>query len=92
MTRVEMFGSYVLIQRDKPEEKRSPGGIVMPAKSTVNPAWANVISVGPDAARMVSEGDRVLVSKFAGADVVLGDDQCFVVRLEDVYGVERRGD
>jgi chaperonin GroES len=85
-----MLGSYLLVQRDKPEEKLSPGGILMPAKTAANPEWANVIAVGDDAGAKINKGDRILMSKFSGADVMIGDEQHFVVRLEDVYGVERQ--
>lgn len=90
MTRVDMLGSYLLIQKDKPEEKRSPGGIVLPAQTTPNPTWANVVAAGDEVGTKVKAGDRVLVSKFAGADVIVDEEPLFVVRLEDVYGVVRK--
>jgi co-chaperonin GroES (HSP10) len=89
MTQVDMLGSYILIQKDRPQEKRSPGGIVLPAPVTANPTWASVVAVGDEVGTKVKAGDRILVSKFAGADVLIGEDTCFVVRLEDVYGIER---
>jgi chaperonin GroES len=92
MKPVAMLGSYILTQRDKPEEKRSPGGIVMPAQASANPTWANVVAVGDAVGTKVMVGDRILVSKFAGADVMVGEEQCFVVRLDDVYGVQRQAD
>lgn len=89
MTKVDMLGAYLLIQKDKPEERRSPGGIVLPPQAAPNPTWANVIEVGDGVGPRVKAGDRILVSKFAGADVQVDDEQLFVVRLDDVYGVVR---
>lgn len=86
---VEMLGAYILIQRDKPQERVTPGGIVLPAKTSVDPAWATVRAVGVEAACVVSPGDRIMVSRFAGSDVKVGDEQLHVVSLDDVFGVDR---
>lgn len=85
---VKMLGSYVLIRKEKPVEKKSPGGIVIPQNAQAqSPAWGAVIGVGPEVSG-VAVGDRVLMGKYSGSDVVVDDEPCVVVRLEDVYGVE----
>jgi chaperonin GroES len=86
---VEMLGPHILVQRDRPMERKSPGGIHMPAPKGETPTWGTAVAVGPDAAEKVKVGDRLLMGKYAGTDVVINDEPAVVVRLEDVYGIER---
>jgi len=92
---VKMLGKFILMQRDKPEEKKSPGGIHMPASASVSPTWGNVIAVGdevaghPSLGLLVQPGARILVGKYAGSDVQVNGEAAVVVNIEDVYGVER---
>ena len=84
-----MLGPYILMSRDKPEERKTPGGVVLPAKTGDTTSWGTAVQVGSDAATQVQVGDRLLVGRYAGNDVKMGEDTLVVVRLEDVYGVER---
>lgn len=92
---VNMLGFYILMQRDKPAEKKSPGGIVMPAQQSNLPTWGTVLAVGegvaadPVVGLLIRIGTRILVGKYTGSDVQINDEAAVVVRLEDVYGVER---
>lgn len=83
---VEMFWDHVLIQRDKPQERRTPGGIVMPAQVAHHQAWATVVAAGPAALEVLRVQDRVLVGQFVGTEVRIDDEPYAVVGLEDVLG------
>lgn len=92
MAELEMLNDYVLMRRDKLEERKSPGGIVLPSGAGDKPTYGTVLGVGPKASASVRIGDRVLVSKFAGAEVIADDGEpAVVVRLDDVYGVKHIG-
>lgn len=88
---LEMLGPYILMRRDRPEERKTPGGIVLPAKGGDTPTWGTAVSVGDEAATKVVIGDRLLVGRYAGNEVKVGEEPLVVVRVEDVYGVERGG-
>ena len=86
---LKMLGPYILMRRDKPEERLSPGGVVMPKKSGDTPTWGTAVAVGGEASLSVVVGDRLLVGRYAGNDVQVGEESLVVVRLEDVYGVDQ---
>ncbi|MFA4971210.1 MAG: co-chaperone GroES [bacterium] len=86
---VMMQGDYILIQRDKPAERRTPGGVVLPAKAQQPLSWAQVLAVGPQAGA-VQVQDRVLLGQFAGSDVDIGDHRYTVIRTEDVFAIAPR--
>lgn len=93
---VDMLGAYILVRREKPVERKSPGGVVLPpqAGAADHMTWGIVIAVGPDVAghpqvgRRLTPGARILVGRYAGSDVKVHGEDAVVVRLEDVYGVE----
>lgn len=88
---VKMLGLYILMQRDKPQEKKTPGGLFVPTSAqSQTPTWGTVLGVGPDVDKSITVGSRILVSKYAGSDVQVDDDLAVVVRSEDVYGVEQQ--
>jgi len=92
---VQMLGKFILMQRDKPVEQKTPGGIIKPSTASVSPTWGNVIAVGdevaghPSLGLLVQPGARILVGKYAGSDVQVNGEPAVVVDIEDVYGVER---
>jgi chaperonin GroES len=90
---VQMLGNYIMMRRDLPEEQKSPGGIVIPktVQSNTVLCWGEAIGVGPEAAVAVKVGDQLLVGKYAGTEVTVGEEQVVVVRLEDVFGVHKVG-
>jgi chaperonin GroES len=85
---VQMLGKFILMQRDKPVEQRTPGGIIKPTSASVSPTWGNVIGIGPGT-EPVKIGDRILVGKYAGSDVQVNGEPAVVVNIDDVYGIER---
>ena len=91
------YHDNLLIQRNKTEEKTTPGGVVLPAKSQEAPVTAVVIAVGPEVelvtnpekGTLLKEGDTVVLSQFAGTDIKLSDedkDAKTVVRAVDILG------
>lgn len=85
---VQMLGKFILMQRDKPVEQKTPGGIIKPAAASASPTWGNVIAIGPNT-EPVRIGDRILVGKYAGSDVQVNGEAAVVVNIEDVYGIEK---
>lgn len=83
------LGDNLLIEKlqTKGEEKKSPGGIVLPAKNVRPQNTTTVLAVGPEVQGRVKVGDTVVVGTFSGSDVVIGDQECIVINIKDVLGI-----
>jgi chaperonin GroES len=85
-----MLHDRVLVQLDKDAgERRSSGGIVIPATAAVGNrrlAWAKVVAVGPHS-RTVQAGDRVLFDPDEKAEVDINGEGYILMRERDVHAV-----
>ena len=84
----------VVVRRTE-EERKSPGGIVIPDTATEKPTFGKVIAVGkgkilengevrpPD----VKTGDKILFGKYSGTEVKVDGEELVVMREEDVMAV-----
>jgi chaperonin GroES len=84
-----------LIVKREAEERKSPGGILIPDTATEKPTVGNVIAVGkgkmlengelrsPD----VKKGDKILFGKYSGTEVKVDGEELLVMREEDVMAV-----
>jgi chaperonin GroES len=93
---VRMLHDRVLVSSDvEAGERRSSGGIVIPATAEVGRrlAWARVVAVGANV-RLVQEGDRVLYDPADRAEVELRGDTYTLLRERDLHAVasSRLGD
>jgi chaperonin GroES len=77
------------------EEKRTPGGIVIPDSAAEKPQKGEVLAIGNgkllDSGEVraldVKVGDKVLFGKFAGTEVKLDDGEVLVMREDDIMAV-----
>jgi len=84
-----------LIVRREAEERKSPGGIVIPDTATEKPTFGKVISVGKGKvlengevrALDVKTGDKILFGKYSGTEVKVDGEELVVMREEDVMAV-----
>ena len=85
----------VLLRRVESEGKTA-GGIIIPDTAKEKPMEAEVIACGPGAynedgdGRMsldVKEGDRVLISKWAGTEISINGEELLVVKESDIMGI-----
>lgn len=92
--KVEPLGDKVVVKRLEAEETTA-GGIVLPDSAQEKPAQGRVLSVG-DGRRLkdgrraefqVREGDRVLFSSYAGAEVMVDGDELLVMSEGDILAV-----
>lgn len=87
----------VVVKREA-EERKSPGGIVIPDTASEKPTFGKVIAVGqgkvlengksrtPD----IKVGDRVLFGKYSGTEVKVDNEDLVVMREDDVMAVVER--
>ena len=92
--RVEPLGDKVVVKRLEAEDKTA-GGIVLPDSARDKPAQGRVLSVGdgrmlPSGERVphqVSEGDRVVFSRWAGTEVVVDNEEVLIMGEDDILAV-----
>jgi chaperonin GroES len=84
-----------IVVRRIEEDRKSPGGIVIPDNAAEKPIRGDVIAVGngkildngevrsPD----LKVGDQVLFGKYAGTEVKVEGEELLVMREDDVMGV-----
>ena len=80
----------VVLKQIKAEEK-TKGGIILTTAAQEKPEVYEVLVVGPggvvdgnEVKMMVEVGDRVIIGKYAGTEVKLGEDKCVIVKQNDI--------
>jgi chaperonin GroES len=84
----------VIIKRME-EERKSPGGIVIPDSAAEKPVEGEVMAVGKGKilengevrALDLKVGDKVLFGKYSGTEVKVDGEELLVMREEDVVAV-----
>jgi len=84
----------VVIKRME-EERKSPGGIVIPDSATEKPIRGKVVAIGKG--KILENGqvrpldvkvnDVVLFGKYSGTEVKIDGEELLVMREEDIMGV-----
>jgi len=81
----------VLLKRSEEQETKK-GGIIIPDTAKEKPLEAKVIEVGKGRVTEdgkvlpleVKKGDKVLIGKFSGTEVTVGDVEHVIVREEEI--------
>jgi chaperonin GroES len=84
-----------LVVKREAQERKSPGGIVIPDTATEKPVFGKVIAVGKgkllDSGEVrpldLKVGDKILFGKYSGTEVKVSGEDLVVMREEDVMGV-----
>jgi chaperonin GroES len=78
----------LLMPNDESGDRKSRGGILIPATANVNRRliWAEVVAVGPTV-RNITEGDRVLFAPDAGYEVEIRGEDYLILRERDIHAV-----
>ncbi len=92
--KVVPLGEKVVVKRLEAEETTS-GGIILPDTAQEKPQQGRVLSVGDgrllaDGTRsphQVSEGDRVLFSSYAGADILVDGEELLIMSEDEILAV-----
>ena len=85
---VRMLHDRVLVSMENEGERRSGGGIVIPATASVGKrlAWATVVAVGASV-RQVKVDDRVLFDPEDRAEVEIQSHDYVLLRERDLHAV-----
>lgn len=87
-----------VVVRRMEEERKSPGGIVLPDSAAEKPSKGEVLAIGTgkllDSGEVrplaLKVGDKVLFGKYSGTEVKLSGvagDEVLVMREDDIMGV-----
>ena len=87
-TPIRMLHDRVLVSLETEGERRSGGGILIPATASVGRrlAWAVVVATGPPV-RQIGLGDRVLFDPEDRLEVGLQSKEYVLLRERDVHAV-----
>ena len=87
------LGDRVVLKQLEAEET-TKSGIVLPGQTKEKPQQAEVVAVGPggmiegkNIEMLVSVGDQVIYSKYAGTNVELEDEEYVVVKQSDILAI-----
>lgn len=87
------LGDRVVLKQVEVEET-TKSGIVLPGQSKEKPLQAEVVAVGPggvvdgkEVTMLVSEGDKVVYSKYAGTEIELDGEEYLIVKQNDILAV-----
>jgi chaperonin GroES len=91
MVCIKPIGNRVVAQRLEQEEKLR-GGIILPDSAKKKQETVKVVAVGPgsltEAGKLlpmpVSEGDVVLIDKYAGQEVSIDGEDFVIVKADDI--------
>ena len=94
MSKIRPLHDRVIVKRED-DERKSPGGIVIPDSASEKPSKGRVIAVGNGKiledgkvrALDVKVGDKVLFGKYSGTEVKVDGDDVLVMREEDILAV-----
>ena len=92
--KVRPLHDRVIVKRVE-EERKTPGGIVIPDSATEKPIRGKVIAVGKGKilengqvrALDVKVNDTVLFGKYSGTEVKMNGEEYVIMREEDLMGV-----
>jgi chaperonin GroES len=84
----------VIVKREE-DERKSPGGIVIPDTAAEKPMKGRVLAVGKGKILESGEirpldvkiGDKVLFGKYSGTEVKMDGDDVLVMREEDIMAI-----
>ena len=93
MVKFKPLHDRVLLRRVEAEEK-TPGGVIIPPTAKEKPVEGEVLAVGPGMpdelgklrALGVKVGDRVLMAKWAGTEVLIGGEDRLIVKESQILG------
>lgn len=91
---IQPLGDRVLVKQIE-EKEQVKGGIIIPDAAKEKSQEATVVAVGlgrklDDGKRAsfdVKVGDRVLISKYGGTEVAVGDEKFVLLREDDIVAI-----
>jgi chaperonin GroES len=94
MVKFKPLHDRVLLRRVEAEE-RTPGGVIIPDTAKEKPVEGEVLAVGPGVPDELGKlrvpgvkvGDRVLIAKWAGTEVLIGGEDRLILKESQILGI-----
>ena len=86
---VKPLADRVIVEPAAAEEKTA-GGIIIPDTAKEKPQKGIIVAVGngkKDEPMTVKVGDKVLYGKYAGTEIVIGDNDYLIMKESDIFAV-----
>jgi chaperonin GroES len=85
---IKMQNDRILVRISAEGERRSSGGILIPATAEMKKRliWAEVVAAGPNV-RAMEQGDQVLFSPEDRYEVEVGGEDYIILRERDIHAV-----
>ncbi|MEJ7585015.1 MAG: co-chaperone GroES [Acidimicrobiales bacterium] len=85
---IKMLTDRILVQVEADSERKSSGGILIPATAQMSKrlAWAEVVAKGPNV-RVLEIGDQVLFNPEDRYEVEVRGDDYIILRERDIHAV-----
>ena len=85
----------VVVRRMDAAEEQVRGGIIIPDTAKAKPQEAEIVAVGPgkiqdDGSRApmdVEVGNTVLIGKYSGSEIKVGDDDLVILREDEILAI-----
>ncbi len=93
-TKIQPLGDRVLVKQSE-EKEQIKGGIIIPDAAKEKSQEAEVVAIGSgkldNAGKRipfeVKVGDKVLISKYGGTEVTIGDEKFVLLREDDIVAI-----
>ncbi len=86
--KIKPLGNRVLVKKIEEEERRTPGGIVLPESVKDEKAVkGEVVALGTGEKFEVKVGDKILIAAFAGTDLRIGEEKYILVKTTDILAI-----
>ena len=89
MVGIKPLGDRVVIKRAEVQEK-TQGGLILTSSAKEQPQVAEVVAVGPgtkDVEMELKVGDKVIFSKYGGAEVKYCGEEYLIMHQEEILAV-----
>jgi len=83
---IPLFDRIILSPINEPQ---SQNGILIPKSQKDKSHQMQVIATGPDTVANLKSGDIVIVHKYAGTELNIGDSQLFIIKECDILAIKK---
>ena len=89
--KIKPLGNRILAEKIEEEERKSPGGIVLPESAKSDKVVrAKILALGTNKKFEVKKGDEIIVSSFAGTEFEVDEGKLLLVKASDILAVVKK--
>jgi len=87
--KLKVIDDKVLVQPDKSEDEKTPGGIIIPDTAREKPQKGTVVAIGTDEELkdLIKKGDKIVFGKYTGDEIEFDGKKYLVVQRSDILAI-----